>query len=59
MAYDNVGAPTRAAVSFAEKQGVGLHELLTVQTAKGEFIAAKVAKRGRTSFDLLYEILPA
>jgi len=58
VAYDNVGAPTRAAVSFAEKQGVGLHELLTVQTAKGEFIAAKVTKRGRTSFDLLYEILP-
>ena len=58
IAYDNVGAPTRAAVSFAEKQGVPLHELITVQTAKGEFIAAKVTKRGRTSFDLLYEILP-
>ena len=58
VAYDNVGAPTRAAVSFAEKQGVALHELITVRTAKGEFIAAKVVKRGRTSFDLLYEILP-
>jgi glycyl-tRNA synthetase beta chain len=58
VAYDNVGAPTRAAVSFAEKQGVGLHELLTVQTPKGEFIAAKVTKRGRASFDLLLEILP-
>ncbi len=58
VAYDNVGAPTRAAVSFAEKQGVPLHELIAVQTAKGEFIAARVTKRGRTSFDLLYEILP-
>jgi glycyl-tRNA synthetase beta chain len=58
VAYDNVGAPTRAAVSFAEKQGLGLHELQTVQTAKGEFIAAKVIKRGRSSFDLLFEILP-
>lgn len=58
VAYDNVGAPTRAAVSFAEKQGVALHELITVRTAKGEFIGAKVIKRGRTSFDLLYEILP-
>ena len=58
VAYDNVGAPTRAAVSFAEKQGVALHELITVQTTKGEFIAAKVIKRGRSSFDLLYEILP-
>jgi glycyl-tRNA synthetase beta chain len=58
VAYDNVGAPTRAAVSFAEKQGVALHELITVRTAKGEFIGAKVIKRGRASFDLLYEILP-
>jgi glycyl-tRNA synthetase beta chain len=58
VAYDNVGAPTRAAVSFAEKHGVALHELITVRTAKGEFIAAKVTKRGRSSFDLLYEILP-
>ena len=58
VAYDNVGAPTRAAVSFAEKQGIALHELHTVQTARGEFIAAKVTKRGRSSFDLLFEILP-
>jgi glycyl-tRNA synthetase beta chain len=58
VAYDVLGAPTRAAVSFAEKQGVALHELKTVQTAKGEFIAAKVTKLGRTAFDLLYEILP-
>jgi glycyl-tRNA synthetase beta chain len=58
VAYDTVGAPTRAAVSFAEKQGVALHELRTAQTAKGEFIAAKVTKRGRSSFDLLFEILP-
>ena len=58
VAYDASGAPTRAAVSFAEKQNVPLHELKTVQTAKGEFIAAKVIKLGRTSFDLLFEILP-
>lgn len=58
VAFDPSGAPTRAAVSFAEKQGVPLHELLTVQTAKGEFIAAKLTRRGRTSYDLLFEILP-
>ena len=58
VAYDAAGAPTRAAVSFAEKQGVPLHELITVQTPKGEFIAAKVTKRGRTSAALLSEILP-
>jgi glycyl-tRNA synthetase beta chain len=58
VAFDASGAPTRAAVSFAEKQRVPLHELKIVQTAKGEFIAARVSKLGRTSFDLLFEILP-
>jgi glycyl-tRNA synthetase beta chain len=58
IAYDNVGAPTRAAVSFAEKQGVPLHELHLVQTPKGEYIAAKIVRRGRTARDLLSGILP-
>jgi glycyl-tRNA synthetase beta chain len=58
VAYDSVGAPTRAAVSFAEKQGVALHELFLVTTTKGESIAAKVTKRGRTAQELLLEILP-
>lgn len=58
VAYDNAGAPTRAAVSFAEKQGVALHDLLIVKTPKGEYIAAKVVKHGRTVRELLTEILP-
>jgi glycyl-tRNA synthetase beta chain len=58
VAYDNVGAPTRAAVSFAEKQGVGLHDLIVVTTPKGESIAVRVTKRGRTAHELLLEILP-
>jgi glycyl-tRNA synthetase beta chain len=58
IAYDNVGAPTRAAVSFAEKQGVALHELHLVTTPKGESIAARITKRGRTAHELLVEILP-
>ena len=58
VAYDNVGAPTRAAVSFAEKQGVPLHALHLVATPKGEYVAAKMIRRGRTTHDLLCEILP-
>ncbi len=58
VAYDNAGAPTRAAVSFAEKQGVALHELFTVQTPKGEYLAVRVTRRGRTAHDLLLDILP-
>lgn len=58
VAYDASGAATRAAVCFAEKQGVSLHLLHTVQTAKGDFVAAKVTKYGRTAHELLTEILP-
>ena len=58
VAYDNVGAPTRAAVSFAEKHGVALHQLFTVQTPKGEYLAVRVTRRGRTAHELLLDILP-
>jgi glycyl-tRNA synthetase beta chain len=58
VAYDNVGEPTRAAHSFAEKQGVPLKELYTVKTPKGEYLAAKQVKHGRTAEHLLNEILP-
>jgi glycyl-tRNA synthetase beta chain len=58
VAYDHVGAPTRAAVSFADKQGVSLDQLFFVQTPKGEYVAAKVVRRGRTAQDLLLDILP-
>src|SRR6202165_3090449 len=58
VAYDAVGEPTRAAVSFAEKQGVALHELFLVQTPKGQYLAAKQVKRGRTAEQILTEILP-
>src|SRR5690349_5869724 len=58
VAYDAVGAPTRAAVSFAEKQGIALHDVYFVQTPKGEYLAAKQVKRGRTGEQILCEILP-
>jgi len=58
VAYDANGAATRAAVSFAERQGIPLHQLYLVQTPKGEYVAAKVTKRGRTAHELLTEILP-
>jgi glycyl-tRNA synthetase beta chain len=58
VAYDTVGEPTRAALSFAEKQGVRLNEIYLVQTPKGEYLAAKHIKRGRSSEQVLCEILP-
>jgi glycyl-tRNA synthetase beta chain len=58
VAYDSVGAPTRAAVSFSEKQGVSLDKLYFVSTPKGEYVAAKLLRRGRSSEQMLNEILP-
>jgi glycyl-tRNA synthetase beta chain len=58
VAYDTVGAPTRAAVSFAEKQCVALHEVYFLQTPKGEYLAARNTKRGRATEHILADILP-
>ena len=41
VAFDNVGEPTRAATSFAEKQGVPVSKLTFVDHAKGECLATK------------------
>jgi glycyl-tRNA synthetase beta chain len=58
VAYDGQGQPTRAAVSFAEKQGIRLVDVYLVQTPKGEYLAAKHTKRGRASEQILAELLP-
>src|SRR2546427_12518099 len=56
--YDPVGAPTRAAQSFAEKQRVHVNALYLVQTPKGEYLAAKQVRLGRTAEQILISILP-
>jgi glycyl-tRNA synthetase beta chain len=58
VAYDSVGAPTRAALSFAEKQGVHVSDLYLIQTPKGEYLAAKQIKLGRTASQILTAVLP-
>jgi glycyl-tRNA synthetase beta chain len=58
VAYDSVGEPTRAAVSFAEKQGVRLIDLYLAATPKGAYVAVKKTRRGRTAAQILNEILP-
>jgi glycyl-tRNA synthetase beta chain len=58
VAYDSVGAPTRAAQSFAEKQGLHVNDLYLVQTPKGEYLAGKQTKLGRTAPQILTQILP-
>jgi glycyl-tRNA synthetase beta chain len=52
------GEPTPAAHAFAKKAGVNVSELTTTSTAKGEYVAATVSRKGRTASELLIEHLP-
>ena len=47
VAFDAAGEPTRAALSFAEKQGVPVSKLSTINTPKGEYLAVKQTEYGR------------
>ena len=58
VAYDNVGQPTRAALSFAEKQGIPLSKIFITRTPRGEYLAAKLITKGRPAEVILPEILP-
>ncbi|HXM74775.1 MAG TPA: glycine--tRNA ligase subunit beta, partial [Chthoniobacterales bacterium] len=58
VAFDNAGVPTRAALSFAEKQGLRVEDLHRIQTPKGEYLAVRQVRRGRTAEEILNEILP-
>jgi glycyl-tRNA synthetase beta chain len=57
VAYKD-GQPTPAALAFAKKAGVDVEGLEKITTPKGEYIAAKVAKKGRSASEILAEALP-
>jgi len=57
VAYKD-GQPTPAAHAFAKKAGVDVSELERVATLKGEYLSAKVTKKGRSAAELLSEVLP-
>src|SRR5450755_2579412 len=57
VAYKD-GQPTPAAHAFAKKTGVDVGKLEKVSTPKGEYLAATVTKKGRTSAEILAETLP-
>ncbi|MBS1851197.1 MAG: glycine--tRNA ligase subunit beta [Acidobacteria bacterium] len=57
VAFKN-GEPTPAAHAFAKKAGVEISQLERVTTPKGEYLAAKVTKKGRSSAEILAEALP-
>jgi glycyl-tRNA synthetase beta chain len=51
------GQPTPAAHAFARKAGVDVANMEKVSTAKGEYLAAKVSKKGRAAREILAETL--
>jgi glycyl-tRNA synthetase beta chain len=57
VAYKD-GQPTPAAHAFAKKAGLDVTQVERVSTPKGEYIAAKVTKKGRTAAEILAENLP-
>jgi glycyl-tRNA synthetase beta chain len=52
------GQPTPAAHAFAKKAGVDISQLQRTATPKGEYLSAKVTKRGRSAAEILAEALP-
>jgi glycyl-tRNA synthetase beta chain len=58
VAFDTLGEPTRAAMSFAEKQGIPVSKLSIVNTPKGEYVAAKQVVIGKPAAEILATVLP-
>lgn len=52
------GQPTPAAYAFAKKAGIDVSRLERVTTAKGEYLSAKITKKGRSASEVLAELLP-
>lgn len=58
VAYDAQGKPTRAALSFSEKQSIPLDKLLIISTPKGEYLAARQSIAGEPAKEVLARALP-
>src|SRR6185437_5673083 len=52
------GQPTPAAQAFAKKAGVDVSSLEKIATPKGQYLAARITRRGRNAAEILGEALP-
>jgi glycyl-tRNA synthetase beta chain len=57
VAYKD-GQPTPAAHAFAKRAGIDVSQLERTSTPKGEYLSAKITKKGRTAGEILAELLP-
>lgn len=58
VAFDAQGKPTKALEGFARKLGLDPAALERIETDKGEYVAAVQAVRGRSTGEVLAEIVP-
>ncbi|MBI3670236.1 MAG: glycine--tRNA ligase subunit beta [Acidobacteria bacterium] len=58
VAFDAVGRATKAAESFAAKQGVPVNKLAVVSTPRGDYLAVRKIIPGRAASAILSELLP-
>ncbi|MGE5325859.1 MAG: glycine--tRNA ligase subunit beta [Deltaproteobacteria bacterium] len=59
VTWDADGKPTRAAESFAQKNGVSVKELTRVITPKGEYAATRKTTKGLPADEILSRLIPA
>ncbi|MCL5124520.1 MAG: glycine--tRNA ligase subunit beta [Deltaproteobacteria bacterium] len=57
-AYDESGAPTKAASGFARSQGVAVEDLIQVQTPKGEVVGVRKVEDGRSTLETFSSAVP-
>jgi glycyl-tRNA synthetase beta chain len=59
VAYDAEGKPTKAAIGFAENQGVAVEDLSVQETPKGEYACALRKETGQGTDVILSRLLPS
>jgi len=52
------GQPTPAAHAFAKKSGMHISQLDRISTPKGDYLSARITKKGRAAREIISELLP-
>lgn len=58
VGFDQAGNPTKAALGFAQKQGVPFEAIECINTPKGEYLYIKHRTPGRPTREVMAEVLP-
>jgi glycyl-tRNA synthetase beta chain len=59
VTWDAAGKPTKAAESFAQKNGVRVQDLTRVTTPKGEYAAVRKTTKGLPTSEILGSLIPS